>query len=138
MKKTISLTIVIFILSLLFACSNATFMQEPAKVTTQNITSSITTLSPEDALSAISAAKAEKHEVQVAVDATMANSGLNTINGQVDCWDGSTNKVKSGSYDAGDCLKTPIKGTYSISPNGDVTCTSYPGLTSHYLPLINK
>jgi hypothetical protein len=134
MKKIISLTIAsIFILSFLSACT-----QEPPETTTQNVTSSITTLSLEDSLSAISAAKAEKHEVQIAVSTVLASAGLNTITVQVNQWDGSMNKVKCGTYDAGYYLKTPIKGTYSISFNGDVTCTSYPGLTSHYLPLINR
>ena len=56
MKKIISLTIAsTFILSLSSACTNATVTQEPPKVTTQNVTSNITTLSLEDTLSAISA-----------------------------------------------------------------------------------
>lgn len=77
MNKIISLTIAsTFIFSLLSACTNNTVTQETSKVTTQNVTSSITTLSLEDALSAVSAAQAEKHEVQVAVDTTMANAGL--------------------------------------------------------------
>jgi len=107
-------------------------------VTTQNVTSSITPLSVEDSQSAISAAKAEKQEVQIAVDTAMASAGLNTITTHMDQWDGSMNKVKCGTCDAGYYLKTQIKGTYNVSLNGDVTCFSYPGLTSHYMPLINK
>ena len=139
MKKIISLTIAFtLILSLLSACTNATVTQEPPKVTTQNVTSSIIPLSVEDAQSAISAAKAEKQEVQIAVDTAMATAGLNTITTHMDQWDGSMNKVKCGTCDVGYYLKTPIKGTYNISLNGDVTCFSYPGLTSHYMPLINE
>ena len=107
-------------------------------MTTQNVTSSITPLSVEDSQSAISAAKAEKQEVQIAVDTAMASAGLNTITTHMDQWDGSMNKVKCGTCDAGCYLKTQIKGTYNVSLNGDVTCFSYPGLTSHYMPLINK
>jgi flagellar hook-associated protein FlgK len=138
MKKIVSLVIAAtFILSLLSACTNASVTQQPLKVTTQNVTSG-STLSLGDALSAISAARAERYEVQLAVHTAMASAGLNTITAHVDNWDGSMNKVKCGSYDAGHYLKTPIKGTYSVSLNGDVTCTSYPGLTPHYLPLINR
>jgi hypothetical protein len=139
MKKIISLTIACtFILFLVSACTGAAVTQEPPAVITQSITSSITPLSVEDAQSAMSAAKAEKQEVQIAVDTAMATAGLNTITTHMDQWDGSVNKVTCGTFDAGHYLKTPIKGTYNVSLNGDVACFSYPGLTSHFMPLINK
>jgi len=138
MKKIISLTVASTLISfLLSACTNASVTQESPRVTTENVTSG-STLSLDDALSAISAARVERHEVQLAVDTAMASAGLNTVTAHVDNWDGSMNKVKCGTYDAGHYLETPIKGTYSVSLNGDVTCTSYPGLTLHYLPLINR
>ncbi len=67
----------------------------------------------------------------------MANAGVSSIK-PADWWDGSSNYVKSGTFDAANYLKTPTQGTYSVSYNGLVTCIAYPGLSTDDLLRLNE
>ena len=97
---------------------------------------------------AIAAAKAEKQELQVSVDAAMADAGAATvaaITGSTStnaAYNGSTGQVviTVGAivYDAGAFIKrAPTKGSYSVDAEGFVTCTYYPGLDSTDLVKVN-
>ena len=80
----------------------------------------------------IAAAKAEKAQLQVAVDAMMADAGLSLITA-VTSWEGQAaivdEDVGSVTYDANAYLKrSPTKGSYDVSADGYVLCSVYPGL----------
>lgn len=80
---------------------------------------------------AVAACKAEKQEIQVAVDGTMADVGASVIDA-VATIDSTAQDVVIGgtTYNTGDFLKRTagIKGTYSVATDGEVTATAYPGL----------
>ena len=94
---------------------------------------------------AIAAAKAERQEIQVSIDALMADAGAATVAGWSD-FDGTTGTatvvVTVGTatitHDAGEFIKrAPTKGLYDVATDGEVSCASYPGLDSTDLVKVN-
>jgi len=82
---------------------------------------------------AIAAAKAERQELQISVDAAMADAGASTITPvPTGGYTGLTGQVTGGNLgtnDAGNFVKrAPTKGAYSVAADGEVSCYSYPGL----------
>lgn len=83
--------------------------------------------------------RAERSTLQAGVDGAMADGGCGTLAGEVTGWHGEAAQVVCGSYDAHDYLRrTPTDGTFTVSTEGQVICTAYPGLSGAGVARINE
>ncbi|GAH45892.1 unnamed protein product, partial [marine sediment metagenome] len=65
-------------------------------------------------------------------------AGTTNITAEVTGWQGGEGKVIYGDYDAGDYVRRhPTKGTFSVAPDGIVTCTAYSDLDADDIAKIN-
>ena len=99
----------------------------------------------------VGAGRAERSQLQVAVDGMMADAGETAIVGGAG-WQGGVDEigvdnsdpadgdfVDVGDYDANDYLRRfPTDGTFSVATDGIVSCTAYPGLDAEGVDRINE